>query len=165
MDLARVRPTSPDLLLRMHGVGERKQEAYGSRLIEEITGYCQQHQVTTDVAVGGGLPRLKPQHVPRMTAAREQAHALFAEGMGLDDVAQRIARARSTTCQYLVEWIRQTGPASVAPWVDDATYQRICDAIQTDDQDIRAIIDRLGGEVSYDDVRIVLAHRAATAAG
>ncbi len=37
LDLARVRPTNQDVLLSIHGVGQRKREVYGDRIIEAVT--------------------------------------------------------------------------------------------------------------------------------
>jgi ATP-dependent DNA helicase RecQ len=160
MELARVRPTTPELFGRIRGVGERKREAYGARMLEAIAAYCNATGLSHD-APAAGLSEQGDKKPARISAARAAAAELFAEGADLDEVARQTGRARSTISQYLVEWIRQTAPVSVSPWVEDATYRRITDAIKPDDGGLKPLYDRLQGEVSYDAIRLVVAHRAA----
>lgn len=44
-DMARLRPGSPEALLRVHGVGEKKLSDIGQRFLEVIAGYCRDNRL------------------------------------------------------------------------------------------------------------------------
>jgi ATP-dependent DNA helicase RecQ len=48
-EMARVRPGSPDALLGIRGVGERKLADLGQRFLEVIVTYCRDHRLPLDV--------------------------------------------------------------------------------------------------------------------
>jgi ATP-dependent DNA helicase RecQ len=48
-DMARLRPGSPDALLNIRGVGERKLADLGQRFIDEIVTYCRENRLPLDV--------------------------------------------------------------------------------------------------------------------
>jgi len=48
-DMARVRPGSPDSLLNIRGVGERKVADLGQRFLEAISNYCRDNRLPLDV--------------------------------------------------------------------------------------------------------------------
>jgi ATP-dependent DNA helicase RecQ len=48
-DMARVRPGSPDSLLNIRGVGERKLADLGQRFLEAISNYCRDNRLPLDV--------------------------------------------------------------------------------------------------------------------
>ena len=50
-------------------------------------------------------------------------------------------------------------PASVAAWVDDATYAEVADvAVRVGADRIKPVYDELGGSVDFEAIRVVLAH-------
>ena len=48
-DMARVRPSSPNALLSVRGVGEKKLADIGQRFIDEIVNYCRENRLELDV--------------------------------------------------------------------------------------------------------------------
>jgi ATP-dependent DNA helicase RecQ len=48
-DMARMRPGSPNALLEIRGVGERKLEEIGARFLDAIATYCLEHRLPLDV--------------------------------------------------------------------------------------------------------------------
>lgn len=80
----------------------------------------------------------------------------FRRGASIDDVMQRLGRARSTVSGYLNEYLRFDQVLDPGPWLDPATARRIESAIEeVGVTRLRPIFDRLGGEVPYDDIRIM----------
>jgi hypothetical protein len=81
-------------------------------------------------------------------------------------VKHEIERARSTTIEYLAEFIATQRPASIEPWVPAPLYQRIAAAIEgvqrhappDETWRLAPIFAALDGEVPYDDIRLVAAH-------
>jgi superfamily II DNA helicase RecQ len=47
--MARARPGSPDALLTVRGVGERKLADLGQRFLEAIVSYCRANRLPLDV--------------------------------------------------------------------------------------------------------------------
>jgi len=48
-DMARRRPSSPERLLEVKGVGRQKRREYGKAVLAAIRDYCQEHSLRTDV--------------------------------------------------------------------------------------------------------------------
>ena len=71
----------------------------------------------------------------------------------------QVGRARSAVVDYLCEYIRREKPRSIATWVADDVYLHILAAARTVGTDkLKPIFLVLGEKVSYDEIRIVLAH-------
>ena len=67
-----------------------------------------------------------------------------------------MGRARSTVTGYLGEFLRHEQIQDPSPWVEEKTIRRIEQAIaEVGQAGLRPIFDQLGGDVSYDDIRIV----------
>jgi ATP-dependent DNA helicase RecQ len=169
-ELARVRPATADAFLGIRGVGERKAEDLGPRFLAEIETYCREHDLgpagapavatPVDFASSGepgrGSPRRRGSQPSN--AARAQAFELFAARTPVETVCRQVARAKSTVWGYLAEWVAAEQPASLEPWLDDASTSRVEDALsRAEDRRLRPISDALGGEVAYEAIRIVVA--------
>lgn len=90
--------------------------------------------------------------------ARDAALALFAEGMSLEEAAQRVGRARSTVADYLVEFIEREQLDAPMPWVSESAYGAIVAAIEAvGGERLRPIFEQLGERYSYDEIRLSLA--------
>jgi ATP-dependent DNA helicase RecQ len=161
--LARVRPSSPEKMLRVSGVGETKLRKFGERFLEVILGYARQHELPLDNPAAGVVFEERPRGPTRPNPQRTQAFDLFRKGAALEEVMGQIGRARSTVAEYLCDYIREERPASVGPWVSEALYQRIATvARQFGTERLKPLWVALGETVPYEDIRIVLTHLAAT---
>ena len=157
-DMARRRPTSAEHFGLIHGVGEKKQCDFGPLFTTAIADFCRQHELTTNQQPA---PKSKPSAGPgrlgRPSKARRLAFELFERGQSIDQVAAQVDRARSTTVQYLVEYINLHGITEASPWVDVATSERIAIAIHQvgSVKPLTPIRNVLGDEITYDAIRIV----------
>jgi ATP-dependent DNA helicase RecQ len=161
--LAILRPTRLETLRQVRGIGERRLADLGAELIALVGDYCREHGVTCDVALPSspGPEPPRPQRPP--AAAKEAALTMFAEGLGVEHVAQAIGRARSTVVGYLNEYIAQQRPERIDAWVDEPTYRRVAAAAATsEDGRLKPLFDQLAGEVPYDMIRLVVTHLQAT---
>jgi ATP-dependent DNA helicase RecQ len=155
-DLARVRPSSLDTFARIRGVGERKLRDLGETFVREITAYASAHGLELDAAP---LPPRRERGESTRASAKPTAFAMFARGAPLDDVAKELGRARSTVFNYLNAFVQSEKPASLDAWIDRDTSARIAAAFRELGTDrLKPVFDRLGGQVSYDEIRIVAAH-------
>jgi ATP-dependent DNA helicase RecQ len=158
--LAKTRPASPDAMRQITGVGEMKLRAYGTQFLTAIREYTGSHpHDDTPVA-----PALLP---PTTAAARKQrAFDRFRERAVVEDVMHELSLARSTVGDYLAQYIEAEKPADVSAWVADDVYQEVAAAArEVGATRLKPIFDALGGQVPYDAIRVVLAHRSATGHG
>jgi len=152
-ELARVRPTSTTAFREIHGVGDRKCAEYGPRFVEAIAVYCETQGLACDQP--GGTKTTPRAERP---VSRPGAEALFQAGLSIPEVCESLGRAASTVTQYLADFLENENRTSPEPWVDTATFARICQV--TADQPIdrlKPAFDALQGEVSYDQLRIAFA--------
>ncbi|HME99474.1 MAG TPA: DNA helicase RecQ [Terriglobia bacterium] len=155
-EMARLRPGSPEALLGIRGVGERKVADLGPRFLEAIAGYCKSHGLPLNTTSNGPTGRKKSKD---RGDAKQKAFELFAQRESLEHVAEATDRAVSTVCGYLVEFI-QTHPAqSVDSWVTSDAYGKVADAVkELGSVYLKPIFDRLEGTIPYEQIRIVVTH-------
>jgi len=162
-DMARRRPSTPDGLLEVRGVGEKKREQYGKAVLAVIKEYCTANSLEMDVgadpeAVSAGPPAGRSTTLKKPSKAKQLAFELFERGFSVKEVAESVDRAESTTTQYLVEYIRREKIDSPTPWVDEQAFRRVAKAVKHVGGDrAKAIYDFLNREIDYDRIRISLA--------
>ena len=148
-------------LLDVHGVGERKAADFGESFVECITTYCSQNGVATDVE-----PQLQVRE-PRATpsAGAVQSFSLFDAGMTVEEVAERLGKAVSTTYGYLEAYVRHRSVTDVSLWVARDEFERVEAAVSgVGANRLKPIYDALGGKIGYEQIRIVVACLANQAA-
>jgi ATP-dependent DNA helicase RecQ len=183
-DMARRRPSTLSAFLGVRGVGERKREDYGAAFVEAIVDYCTANNIELEIKASGPLPLVgrgqtssgdpkSPERraVARRGAAREGGEAPrgpnasaasafihFRRGASIEEVMQRMGRARSTVCRYLQTYLRHEQVTDSNPWVNSAVARQIEEALETvDPGPLKPVFEHLDGKVSYDDIRIVAA--------
>ncbi len=156
--LVQRRPSSPEQMRQISGVGDAKLKQFGERFLKAIGDYCRLHDLELDATpAGAAVQQTLP--LARPNPQREQAAALFRKGVGLDEVARQLGRPRGSVVEWLCEHIRAERPPSLAPWVGEATYQRVAAAARRcGTERLQPIFVQLGEKVSFDDIRLVLAH-------
>jgi ATP-dependent DNA helicase RecQ len=166
-ELARQRPSTPENMRPVYGVGEVKLRAFGTRFLALVVEHCRQHNLPLDVVKAGETPA-PPEKAPRERSGVRRALAfdLFRRGRTVEAVMENMGVSRGTVVGYLAEFIREERPASLAPWVADAVYQRVVAAArQFGTERMKPIYLALGEQVSYDDIRLVLADLQARSGG
>lgn len=84
---------------------------------------------------------------------------MFKLGKSIKQVAGELDRAEKTVADYLAEYITTAKPASIAPWVPDATFRRIQQAIGQHGADrLKPVFVALDETVPYEYIRIVAAY-------
>ena len=160
-DMARRRPKSLEAFLDVRGVGERKRDDYGVAFVEAIVDYCTSNGVSLDVPVAAAPRREATSEASSRGGGVSNASAIasfghFKRGASIDEVMKEMGRARSTVTGYLGEFLRHDQIQDPSPWVEQQTVRRIEQAIaEVGQAGLRPIFDQLGGDVSYDDIRIV----------
>ncbi len=168
-DLARCRPVDQLHLLAVHGIGQQKAATWGWQLIDVIGRWCEQHALPVNVvslkpARQGGMS-----NGPRLPGANAlAAFPLFEAGLDLASIADRLSRAPSTVLGYLEQYIVARSITNARAWVDPAVIEQVEVAAESNDTGrLRPLFDALHGQISYDQIRLVLAcqrNRAAVGA-
>jgi ATP-dependent DNA helicase RecQ len=158
-ELARRRPSTPERLRLVYGVGDVKLRDFGTRFLALLVEHCRRHNLPLDVSAGTAPAPQEPGAPRERTGVRRAlAFDLFRRGAAVEAVMQQMGVARGTAVGYLAEFIRDERPASLAPWVADAVYQRVVAAARRfGTERLKPIFLALGEQVPYDDIRLVLA--------
>lgn len=169
-DMARRRPSNVDGFLLVSGVGRKKQEDFGAAFVEVIVGHAQETGAGLDVELenvasqkSSGSVSAPAAAARSSTAATPSANAaaafpLFDQKLDVDTAAARLGRTRSTIMKYLEEYIRSTGTQDLSPWLDPETTAKVRGAIsEVGAARLKPIFLKLNEQVSYDDIRLVVA--------
>ena len=169
MELARIRPTTIETTAQVPGIGEKRLADLGAELSALIAAYCQDRQLTINqvpaVRAEAAAAAYKPQPKSQ-SAAREAAFLMFQQGRPVEEVARQTDRALSTTWQYLDEFVAERRPRSIDAWVSPAVYRQVvAAAADAETPRLKPLFEKLGGEIPYGAIRLVLAHLRAQADG
>jgi ATP-dependent DNA helicase RecQ len=163
-ELACVRPSTPEHMRLIYGVGENKLRDYGAVFLKVVLDYSRDQGLALDQPAPRRAPEEPRQSVTRANPQREQAFELFRREASVEEVVRLTGRARGTVKEYLAEYIRTARPKSITAWLDDVLYQRVAKAARRLGMDrLKPIFLELGEQVAYDDIRLVVAHLAALA--
>jgi len=156
-DLARRRPSILESFLQVHGVGKKKCDDYGQQFLQQIADYCTEAEVTMDqTASPASESTAQPRERPEPNASAIAAFPHFKAGASIAETAQKMARAESTVQGYLSQFIRHEQITDPSPWVEATTAHRIHAAIDAvGNERLTPIFEQLGGEIPYDQIRIV----------
>jgi ATP-dependent DNA helicase RecQ len=158
-DMARRRPSALSGFQLVKGVGQRKAADFGPSFVDAISAYCQQHELSQDVTPSSSDvgPANRTAHIKSSSIA---SFEFFRRGAGIEEVMQKLARARSTVVGYLCDYLRYEQITDSRPWIDSQTADRVEAAAElVGDQQLRPLFDHLQGEVSFEEIRVVLACR------
>jgi ATP-dependent DNA helicase RecQ len=116
-----------------------------------------------DICLGfEDLKRARRKREPRkegtLTASRIKAFELFSRKCSLDEVMELAGRARSTVCQYLVEYLTRENIHEPYPWVSPVSFGRVREVvIKAQTCRLTTLHTLLSDEISYEDIRFSVA--------
>ncbi len=155
MKIAAVRPSSTAGLRAIPGTGANRVAEFGPALLDLVAQHCAQTGAPMD-ASAADVPALrasKPKSAPAL-----KYRTFFQAGMSVDETAERTGLKPATLWAHLATWLEQERPASISPWVDEATANRVRTALKIADSTyLKPVYEALGGEVPYEVIRVVKA--------
>jgi ATP-dependent DNA helicase RecQ len=156
-EMATLRPGSAAGLLAIRGIGERKLVDLGQRFLELIVDYCRASGLPVNMTARPNTPAREKSR--RSTDTKTAAFEHFAKGLSVAQVAAKTGRAPGTTWSYLAEYIQTHRPQRLDPWIDPKTYRAVADAARHRGATyLQPIFEALGGQVPYEQIRLVVAH-------
>ena len=158
-ELARVRPSTLAAFGKIRGVGERKLVDLGAPFMAVIIAYCKEAGLSQDQPA---LTLAAMPYTPKtvsMTESKQLAYEMFGQGRSLQEVVQRSGRSIGTIVGYLEEYVGDHKSESVAAWVSAESYIRVkTAALKVGGQYLKPVFEELNGEISYEEIRIVMRH-------
>ncbi len=144
-ELCRIRPASPTELLHVPGFGERKVALYGDEILEALRKFRE------------GARAAPP--AGKKSKPAEETMAMLAEGRTFAEIAQARGRQLGTVIEMVADLVERGKLEFQPAWVDPAKQARIEEAAARLGLDrLHPIKDSLPPEITYDDIRLVLAH-------
>jgi ATP-dependent DNA helicase RecQ len=161
--MARYRPQSEALFLRMPGVGSYKLEAYFAIFSAEIRAYCEAHDLSMDIEPPP--VEMQPKAEPRTSqngrvpSTRQVTFDLFQAGHSIEEIADTRGLKSSTIINHLAELVEAGASLDIERIVSPERQQVIFDALQlVGDDMLKPVKEFLGDEYSYEEIRLVRAH-------
>ncbi len=156
VDMARVRPIDKEHFLNVQGIGEKKADEFCAVFTNLIREFCQDHALETNKKVSLFQPD-KNNATALTNEVKRLSFEYFRNGISVKEAAEKLNRAASTTYGYLTEYLNREKVTDPSPWVEESIRKRIEDVMNvSEDGRMKPIYEALNGEVSYDDIRIVM---------
>ena len=158
VEFARARPSTPERMHMISGVGEQKLREFGQTFLNAIVEQSQKRALSMDVPA---TPSMRVRAAPvsgKMTPRKIESFAAFRAGASIDEAIARTGLSRSTVCDFLADFIRLEKPPSPFRWVSEAICERVAAAAEVHGNDkMKPVFLALNEEIPYEQIRIVLA--------
>ncbi len=156
-ELARCRPTTPERMRMVSGIGDVKLRDFGEAFLTLVRLHAHEHSLATDLPPPRDLPPPPPPS-GKLSVAKLHSFELFRKGIALDAVIAQTKLARSTVADHLADFIRMEKPKSIAHWVTEELQVRIAAvAEEHGTARLKPAYLALNEEVGYEVIRIVFA--------
>ncbi len=146
-DMARQRPTTPDALRNVSGVGERKLQLFGKQFLETITNYVR------GKAEGGSKPKGSTQLLTL---------DLFNRGMSLDEIAAERQLTPASIATHLVQLAKggydidlETLLNELVTPTERADIERGLATVGVPDGRVKTLFDYFAGKYNYAQLTLV----------
>ncbi|GAB4027250.1 DNA helicase RecQ [Spirosoma gilvum] len=142
-DMARQKPTTPDALRNVSGVGERKLQLFGKQFLDEIVGY-----VRGRVQAGE-----KPKGSTQLITLE-----LYKNGLSIEEIAAERQLTTGSVASHLVQLSKSGYDIDLASLIDPYERREIEKAIGVvglEEGRLKAVYDYLGGKYDYGKLTLV----------
>jgi ATP-dependent DNA helicase RecQ len=144
-ELCRRRPSNLAELMQVQGIGEKKADVYGAEILQALRNFTYGARATA--------------RVTREPAPAEQTLALLNEGRSFEEIARIRARQLSTIICTVASLIESKQVKLDPKWISpDAQPLIEAACLKHGVERLRDIKDALPPYVSFDDIRLVVAH-------
>ena len=150
-------------LKKIRGVGAKTADRYGRELIDIVAAYRRKYGIEQVVLPekSGSASHQQPGDKGQRTDTRQTTLELFKKGNTPDQIAAARGLARSTIETHLSSLVHQ-GELSIDELLSSDIQERIEQAISSaEGNSLKEIKEMLGDEISYGQIKIVLAHQGA----
>jgi ATP-dependent DNA helicase RecQ len=157
-ELARGRPTTPEALRRVSGVGDYKLQSFGPAFLDAIREYCKRTGLAADVPMPKSFAKAEEPRIGSTSPGKSLAFELFRGGVSIQAVIEKTKMSPSTVTGYLTDFILAEKPASIFGWVPEDICERVAAAAEIHGTArLKPIFLELNEEIGYDQIRVVFA--------
>jgi hypothetical protein len=155
-------PDSIEALKKVKGIGDRLAERYGREITAMVADYRRTHGIV-EVALpepsAAAPPAQKPaSKAPKPADTRKASLELFQQGLTIDQIAGRRSLVTSTIEGHLAHFVAN-GELEIGRVVPAARLRAMEEKLSgMRSQPLKKIKQTLGGEYSYGEIQMVLAH-------
>ncbi|HYJ65743.1 MAG TPA: helix-turn-helix domain-containing protein, partial [Parafilimonas sp.] len=163
-EMAEYLPQNLDELVKISGFGAAKAKQYGSQFLKIITEYSEEHNLGSFIHNKKSTHERKEKNPNEKSEQKEDtkttSYKLFKEGKTVAEIAQLRNLAASTIESHLAHFISK-GILSVHELVQKEKFILIEPHLENFESgaSIIPIKEKLGGEISYGEIRMVLASK------
>jgi len=147
-EICRVQPASIDKLLTITGIGERKADLYGKRILSALARYRE-----------GARASAKSE---KKTAPALETLQLLRQGKTLEEIAKIRERQLGTVFSAVTALVEEGHIEFQPQWIDrnkQAVIEAACARVGLEKLErLKTLKDALPPEITYDEIRLVLAH-------
>ncbi|MBA2563068.1 MAG: helix-turn-helix domain-containing protein, partial [Chitinophagaceae bacterium] len=159
-ELTQYLPQNKEELQKISGFGKAKVDKYGSRFLDLITAYSEQHHLSSSITERPTKRQRKEPSGEIKTPTALLSFNLYKSGKSIAEVATERNLAESTVASHLCEFIK-TGEMVVTQLVEPSKIDKIITTInETSEEGLSPIKNKLGDAFSYTDIRAVQQHLA-----
>jgi len=145
-NLARAMPVSMDALLRVSGIGEKKAEIYGRQILGVLRDFQAGKRASLDWR-------------PKASQPARETLELLEQGKTFEEIAQIRGRKVQTVVAMVAGLIESGEARFQQSWFKPETFAKIAAACRRLGLDkMKPLKDTLPEEISYDEIRLVVAH-------
>jgi hypothetical protein len=149
-------PATKAGLLKIHGMGKKKAETWGSELMEIVGEYCRENNIKTSRPE----PHESQGEIKRKEPTRQVSMSMFHSGRSIHEIAEERGLAVSTIEGHLAGYV-ETGEIPVEKLLSKEKIRVIAEYfLSTEDLNLKRAIEVLGTGYSYGELNIVLRHIA-----
>jgi len=161
LDLATYLPLSKNDLPNISGFGAFKIEKYGTPFLEMIQDYCNVHELVSQIELKQPKKIKKPAVVrERSTGTKQASYEMYRAGNSIADIATGRQLSPMTIETHLSYYIT-TGELDIQDFVPSDKQELIEAAVnQYGRLSLKLIKDNLPEEISYGEIRMMIAHLA-----
>ncbi len=147
-EICRIQPSSIAQLMTVTGIGERKADLYGQRILAALVRYR-----------NGDRASARPE---KKTAPALETLQLLREGKSLEEIAKIRERQLGTVVSAVTALVEDGHIEFQAEWIDrnkQAVIEAACARVGLEKVErLKTLKDALPPEITYDEIRLVLAH-------
>jgi hypothetical protein len=153
-------PQTKTDLLKISGFGKAKVEAYGERFLEIITNYCNANNLHTTIGIKEEKKERKEKKpkTETKTSTKDLSYVLFTEGKTIQQIAQERNLAISTIEGHMASFIEK-GIIDITKLMPEERLNKIYPQLNSEDNTLSAAKQKLSSDVTFGEIRLVMAYK------
>jgi ATP-dependent DNA helicase RecQ len=157
VEIATYLPLSKEGFSQISGFGEMKLAKYGEVFWKIVAEYCKTNNLQTKMHLKKAK-RIRKERPEKTTDTKLQTLGLYREGKHITEIAS-IRNLTTITIETHLSFFIEKGELSIDEFVSTEKFKMIQAAIsQHGDQMLAPIKESLGDDISYGEIRMVVAH-------